>query len=71
VRSRWTLYVDPRTYLPVRVSGSSRTFGGPAPSTYSTSLTDMQWLPPTAANIAHTLVTIPTGFQQVSSPADQ
>ena len=71
VRSRWTLYVDPRTYLPVRVSGSSRTFGGPAPSTYSTSVTDMQWLPPTAANVAQTLVTIPAGFQQVSSPANQ
>jgi hypothetical protein len=71
VRSRWTLYVNPRTYLPVRVSGSSRTFGGPAPSTYSTSVTDMRWLPPTAANIAQSLVTIPAGFQQVSSPADQ
>ena len=71
VRSRWTLYVNPQTYLPVRVSGSSRTFGGPAPSTYSTSVTDMRWLPPTAANIAQTLITIPAGFQQVSSPADQ
>jgi hypothetical protein len=31
----------------------------------------MKWLPPTAANIAQSLVTIPPGFQQVSSPADQ
>jgi hypothetical protein len=71
VRSRWTLYVDPKTYLPVRLTGSSRTYGGQAPSTSSTGVTDIQWLPPTAANIAQSLVTIPAGFQQVSSPADQ
>jgi hypothetical protein len=71
VRSRWTLYVDPDTYLPVRMSGSSYSYGGPAPSTYSAGVTDIQWLPPTAANIAQSLITIPAGFQQVSSPADQ
>ena len=70
-RSQWTLYVNPETYLPVRLSSSGRTYGGPAPSTYSTAVTDMQWLPPTTANIAQSLVTIPAGFQQVSSPADQ
>jgi len=71
LRVRWTLYVDPRTYLPVRMSGSSYSFGGPAPSALFTIVTDMRWLRPTAANIARTLVTIPAGFQQVSSPADQ
>jgi len=71
LRSRWTLYVDPKTYLPVRLSGSSYTYGGPAPSAYSAGVTDMQWLRPTAANVAQSLVTIPAGFQQVSSPADQ
>lgn len=70
-RARWTLYVNPRTYLPVRISGSTETFGGSAGSTLFASITDVQWLPPTAANIAQTLVTIPAGFQQVSSPADQ
>ena len=70
-RDRWTLYVNPTTYLPVRISGSGYTYGGPAPSTYSTSVTDIRWLRPTAANIAKTLVTIPAGFRQVSSPADQ
>ena len=70
-RSRWTLYADPKTYLPVRLSGSSYAYGGPAPSTYSEGVTDMQWLPATAANVAQSLVTIPAGFQQVSSPADQ
>jgi hypothetical protein len=71
LRSQWTLYVDPETYLPVRLSSSGSTYGGPAPSTYSAGVTDMQWLPPTAANIAQSVVTIPAGFQQVSSPADQ
>ena len=70
-RSQWTLYVDPKTYLPVRLSSSGRTYGGPAPSTYSTSVTEMQWLPPTAANIAKALITIPAGYTQVSSPAQQ
>jgi hypothetical protein len=36
-----------------------------------TSVTDVQWLPPTAANIAKTLVTIPPGFRHVKSLADQ
>jgi hypothetical protein len=71
LRERWTLYVNPTTYLPVRLASSGGTFGGPAPSTHSTSVTDMQWLQPTPANIAKTLVTIPAGFHQVGSPADQ
>ena len=59
--------MNPKTYLPVQISGSGYTYGGPAPSTYSTSATDIQWLPPTTANIAKTLVTIPAGFHQASS----
>jgi hypothetical protein len=34
-------------------------------------VTNVQWLPPTAANIAKALVTIPPGYTQVSSPAQQ
>jgi len=41
------------------MSGTTQTFGGPALSTRSASVTDMQWLRPTAVNIAKTLVTIP------------
>jgi hypothetical protein len=70
-RAEWTLYVNPKTYLPVRIDSSTQTFGGPAPSTRFASVTDVQWLPPSAANVAKTLVTIPPGFRQVSSPADQ
>jgi hypothetical protein len=70
-RAQWTLYVNPKTYLPVRIYGSTQTFGGPAPSTRFTSVTDVQWLPPTAANIAKTLVTIPPGFHRVNVSAQQ
>jgi len=71
LRSQWTLYVNPHTYLPVRLSGSNYTYGGPMPSSYSTGVTDIRWLRPTAANIAKTLVTIPPGFRHVRSPANQ
>lgn len=71
VRAQWTLYVDPTTYLPVRISGSNRSFGGPAPSSVFSSVTDIQWLRPTSANIAKTLVTVPRGFRHVKSPANQ
>lgn len=70
-RARWTLYVNPQTYLPVRIHGSTQAFGGSAGSALFASTTDIQWLPPTAVNIAQALVTIPAGFQQVGSPADQ
>ncbi len=71
VRVRWILYVSPTTYLPVRMYGSNETFGGKASRFVSSSVTDVQWLPPTAANTAKALVTIPPGFRQVTSPADQ
>src|SRR5215475_6827450 len=71
IRTQWTVYVNPKTYLPVRLSGSGYTYGGAAPGAYATSVSDLQWLRPTAANIAKALVTIPAGFHQVSSPADQ
>jgi hypothetical protein len=70
-RVRYTLWVDSTTYLPVRVFGSTETYGGSGGDNVSSGVTDVQWLPPTAANVAQTLVTIPSGYQQVSSPADQ
>jgi hypothetical protein len=63
---RWALYVNPKTYLPVRMSGSLTTYGGPAGPTVSSGYTNVQWLPPTKANIAKTIVTIPPGFKQTS-----
>ena len=50
--------------LPLR-----QTFGGQAGNQFSTSVTDVQCLPPTPANVARTLVTIPTGFWQFVGPA--
>lgn len=70
-RARWTLYVDPTTYLPVRMDGSTETFGGPGGRTLYRSVTDVRWLPPTPGNVGKAMVTIPPGFHQVSSPADQ
>jgi hypothetical protein len=68
VRVRWALYVNPTTYLPVRIYGSTQAFGGQARSTLSTSVTDVQWLPPTASNMAKTLVAIPAGFHRFFGP---
>lgn len=70
-RARWILYVNPRTYLPVRMYGSTQTFGGPGRGTLFSSVTDVRWLPPTPANTAKALVTIPAGFHRVSGPAQQ
>jgi hypothetical protein len=69
-RARWTLYVNPRTYLPVRMIGVTETFGGSGGVTRFASVTNVAWLPPTAANKARALVTIPPGYHQVSSLAN-
>jgi len=62
---QFTLYVNPATYLPVRVVSSTTSYGGGARrSTYATT-TNIRWLPPTAANVAKTIVTIPRGFRHV------
>jgi hypothetical protein len=63
-----TLWVSRSTYLPVRIVSSSasaqRNGGPPAAATR----TDFRWLPPTAANVAGTQVTIPRGFRRVPWP---
>ncbi len=70
-RALWTLYVNPSSYLPVRMVGVTETFGGSGGHTRFQSVTDVRWLPPTPANVARALVTIPPGYHQVSSAADQ
>ena len=70
-RALWTLYVNPSTYLPVRMIGVTETSGGSGGHTRFESVTNVRWLPPTPANVARALVTIPPGYHQVSSPADQ
>jgi hypothetical protein len=68
-RALWTMYVNPRTYLPVRMIGVTETFGGSGGHTRFASVTNVRWLPPTAANKAKALVTIPPGYHRVSSLA--
>jgi hypothetical protein len=71
-RASWTLYVNPATYLPVRLTGSVHMFGGPMASYTSSTVTDVRWLPPTRANIAKASITIPAGFHHWrGSPANQ
>jgi hypothetical protein len=62
--ARWALYVNPVTYLPVRMYGSTETFGGSAGRVTSSFVTDVRWLPPTRANVAQALVSIPPGFHR-------
>jgi hypothetical protein len=72
VRVRYTLYVDSATYLPVRAYGSTETYGGAAGPNGNAYVTRVRWLPPTKANIARALVTIPPGYQLwKGSPANQ
>jgi len=71
VRTTWTMYVNPATYLPVRIEGSTQSFGGSPGMTAGLSVTNVQWLPPTRANIAKATVIIPPGYEQESSPANQ
>jgi hypothetical protein len=60
-----TYWLNASTYLPVRVTIAG---GNRSPGHQS----DLQWLPPTAANLAKTTVTIPAGFKRVppTSPTD-
>lgn len=57
-----TLFVNPATYLPVRITQSS---AGPGLRGSPTSA-GIQWLRPTAANRARASVTVPCGYQQIS-----
>ena len=70
-RVRWALYVNPGTYLPVRTIGVTETYGSSGGGTRFASVTNVQWLPPTRGNQAKALVTIPRGYQRVSSAANQ
>jgi hypothetical protein len=56
-----TIWVNPGTYLPVRVIVRSGT-----PALQQTA--DFTWLPPTAQNLARLAVPIPAGFRQVPLP---
>ena len=55
-----TIWVDPSTYLPVRVTVQSAAGYSPTRQT-----ADFTWLPPTAQNVAKLAVPIPAGFREV------
>ena len=57
-----TIWVDPATYLPVRL-----TTQWTRPLVSVPMRLDFRWLPPTSANLALLTVRIPPGFTQVRS----
>ena len=61
----FTLYVNPATYLPMRVVSSTTSYGGGTGHSTHATTTNIRWLPPTAANVANAVVTIPRGFRHV------
>jgi hypothetical protein len=59
-----TIFVDPATYLPVRIWQDAVPVTGPRVRSVPSSA-DLQWLPATAVNTGKAVVTIPAGFRQV------
>jgi hypothetical protein len=59
-----TIFVDPATYLPVRVWEYAVPVASPRMHSVPSSA-DFRWLPATAASTSEALVTIPAGYQQV------
>src|SRR5579875_2354414 len=66
-RASYTLYVNPRTYMPLRMSASNVSYGGGARPWIDWSISNFKWLPPTKANIAKALIRIPRGYRHVKS----
>jgi hypothetical protein len=61
-----TIWVDPGSYLPVRLTGRVQLIGGRAGKQDTGTLTiDFRWLPPTRANLAELTAPIPDGFRKV------
>jgi hypothetical protein len=63
---RTTLWVNPATYLPVRIHTDLTVTLGHGQTTHIVGTRDISWLPPTSANLADLRVPIPAGFTQVS-----
>lgn len=56
VSGRFTFWVDPATYLPIRMALPHQR-------------TEVRWLAATPASLAHLTVTVPAGFKQVQPPS--
>ena len=63
---RTTLWVNPATYLPVRINTNLTVTLGHGQTTHIVGTRDVSWLPATSANLADLRVPIPAGFTQVS-----
>jgi hypothetical protein len=61
-----TLWVNPATYLPVRIQTNLTLTLGHGQTVHLIETRDVSWLPPTSANLAELRVPIPAGFTQVS-----
>ena len=69
--SHSTIWVDPRSYLPVRLVSHLRALRWGADPSKAARLTltiDFRWLPPTPANLAKLTAPIPPGFHKVKYP---
>ncbi len=62
-----TIWVDPSSYLPVRLTGRVQlTVGGTEKQDAGTLTIDFRWLPPTRANLRELTAPIPKGFREAS-----
>jgi hypothetical protein len=62
-----TIWVDPSTFLPVRLTGRVQLFAAGTGTQEATTLTiDFRWLPPTRANLKELTAPIPKGFREAS-----
>ena len=60
-----TIWVDPGSYLPVRVTGRVHLISGGTDEQDAATLTiDFRWLPPTRANLRELTAPIPRGFRE-------
>jgi hypothetical protein len=65
-----TIWVDPSSYLPVRLTGRVQLISGGTDEQDAGTLTiDFRWLPPTSANLKELTAPIPPGFREVGQPA--
>ena len=62
-----TIWVDPSSYLPVRLTGRVQLIAGGTEKQDAATLTiDFRWLPPTRANLKELTAPIPKGFHEAS-----
>jgi hypothetical protein len=61
-----TIWVDPSSYLPVRLSGRVQLMRGTANQDPGELTMDFRWLPPTSANLKELTAPFPNEFREVS-----